>query len=402
MSNPILRTLTEADFEQSMRLSSFAFQYPLTAEQLEDRRAGFLTGNDYRVGIFDNKQLCAQATLLHLNVYVNGEVLSMGGIAGVSTWPEHRRHGYVALMLKELLAVMKKNGQTISMLHPFSFSFYRKFGWESYVEYKKYQLSADHLPSLRKRFSSKQLGAVERLQDWQSLASVYDRYAEQYNGMLKRNDSWWKERVSTRKPGIYAGAYNVHRELAGYLIYEVSNRVMTIHEFIALTKEAEQQLLLYIAQHDSMIESVTWTTPADDCFAYGLDNPRIKQEIIPYFMARIVDAEQFIAQYRFKPSDQDEEFSLCIEDEHAPWNNGNYKLRIASSGKATLTNDQATDNDNESQKLKLSIGTLTAWLLNYQKYEVLQRFEQLNGNEQAMKRLQSRIGEHTTYLTDFF
>jgi len=398
MGSPVLRTLTTADFEQSMELSSFAFQFPLSAEQLEDRRAGFLKGNDYRVGIFDNEQLCAQATLLHLNVYVNGEVLSMGGIAGVSTWPEHRRHGYVAHMIKELLVVMKENEQTISMLHPFSFSFYRKFGWESYIEYKKYELGSDHLPSLRKKFSSKRLGTVKRLDDWQHLASVYDHYAKQYNGMLERNASWWKERVSTRKPGIYAGAYNEEQELTGYIIYEVTNRVMTIHEFITLTAEAELQLLMYIAQHDSMVESVTWTAPADDCFAYGLDNPRVKQELIPYFMARIVDVERFIAHYRFKPSDQDQVFTLKIEDEHASWNNGNYELRIASSGKATLTKGER----NDSPELAISIGSLTAWLLNYQKYDVLQRFDQLTGDEQAMKRLQIRIEEHTTYLTDFF
>lgn len=400
MSSPILRALTKADFEQSMKLSSFAFQIPLSAEQLEDRRAAFLTSNDYRVGIFDSEQLCAQATLLHLNVYVNGETLSMGGIAGVSTWPEHRRHGYVAHMLKELLVIMKENGQTISMLHPFSFSFYRKFGWETYIEYKKYELSSDHLSSFRKKLSSKRLGPVKRLDDWQQLASIYDHYARRYNGMLERSANWWKERVSTRKPGMYVGAYNEQQELTGYIIYEVANRVMTIHEFITLTAEAEQQLLLYIAQHDSMIESVTWIAPADDCFAYGLDNPRIKQELIPYFMARIVDAERFIAQYRFMPSGQDEVYALRIEDEHAPWNNGYFELRIASSGKATLTKSEHKEDD--SPELTISIGSLTAWLFNYQKYNALQRFDQLTGDEQAMKRLQNRIEEHTTYLTDFF
>lgn len=400
MNSPTIRALTAADFEQSMKLSSFAFQYPLSTEQLEDRREGFLTSHDYRIGIFDNDNLCAQATLLHLNVYVNGELLSMGGIAGVSTWPEHRRHGYVAQMLQALLVTMKENGQTISMLHPFSFSFYRKFGWESYIEYKKYEISSDHLPALRNKFGTKQPGAVKRLEDWQPLAEIYDRYAKQYNGMLKRSDSWWKERISTRKPGIYAGSYNDQQQLTGYIIYEVVNRVMTIHEFIALTAQSEHQLLTYIAQHDSMIESVTWTAPANDCFAYGLDNPRIKQEIIPYFMARIVDVEHFVAQYCFNPSDHDEEFTLCIKDEHAPWNDGSFSLRIASSGKATLTMDERKDVD--SPKLEMSIGTLTAWLLNYQKYDVLQGFDQLVGDEQTMKRLQKRIGERITYLTDFF
>ncbi|MEK4248356.1 GNAT family N-acetyltransferase [Paenibacillus sp. FSL W7-1287] len=397
MNGPNLRALTTADFEESMKLSSFAFQYPLTAEQLEERRSSFLTDDVYQVGVFQHEQLCAQATLLHLNVYVNGELFSMGGIAGVSTWPEHRRHGYVARILKELLVKMKENGQSISMLHPFSFSFYRKYGWETYIEYKQYEMSADHLSSLRNKLSGKHLGTVKRVEDWQLLQTTYDRYAKRYNGMLQRGDKWWKESITKRKPGTYAGAYNDQGELDGYMIYEVANRIMTIHEFITLTAAAQQRLMLYIAQHDSMIDRLRWTAPSDDCFAYGLDNPRIKQELIPYFMARIVDVEPFIAQYPFEPSDQEEIFTLQISDEHAPWNNGHFELRIASSGKATLTKVELA-----SPQVIISIGALTSWLLNYQKWQVLKHVEQLEGSEQAMKRLQLRIREHTTYLTDFF
>src|SRR5690606_11674243 len=126
----IIKTLEDEHFQQSVSLSSFAFQFPLTAQQLEERKATFNQPEQTRLGVFKDEQLCAQATLLDLQTYIAGQAFHMGGIAGVSTWPEHRRNGYVASLLKELLLIMKQKGQSISMLYPFSFAFYRKYGWE--------------------------------------------------------------------------------------------------------------------------------------------------------------------------------------------------------------------------------------------------------------------------------
>src|SRR5690606_23956920 len=109
----VIKPLVQEHFQQSMDLSSFAFQYSLSQEQLESRRESFINHNQLRLGVFDGEQLCAQATLLHLNTYVAGKLFSMGGIAGVSTWPEHRRHGYVSRLLTELLTIMRKQGQSI-------------------------------------------------------------------------------------------------------------------------------------------------------------------------------------------------------------------------------------------------------------------------------------------------
>ena len=54
----------------------------------------------------------------------------MGGVAGVATYPEYRRSGYVKELLQHSLQTMKKDGYSVSMLHPFAVSFYRKYGWE--------------------------------------------------------------------------------------------------------------------------------------------------------------------------------------------------------------------------------------------------------------------------------
>lgn len=400
----VLKQLTEEHFQQSMDLSSFAFQYPLSPEQLEERRSSFT--KHMKLGVFKNDQLCAQATLIDFETYIAGKAFPMGGIAGVSTWPEHRRNGYVAKILKELLLIMKQKGQSISMLHPFSFAFYRKFGWESYIDHKKYELQAEQLTSLLREYQQRHhemKGEIVRLDDWKLLEQTYDQYAQAYNGMLKRTESWWQDVITVKKTGIYAAYRDRLGQIQGYIIYEVKNRQMTIHELIALTYEAEEQLLYYIAQHDSMVEKVYWTVPEDDTFVFGLSNPRIKQEIMPYFMARIVDVTAFIEQFPFEQAAEPEDYYIQLSDEQAEWNHGLFKLHIAADGKATIQRAEEEVNHGVTDNLIIaSIGALTSWLLYYQTWNTMVRFHKLEGSEFIMKRFQKRIPSRTTYLADFF
>ena len=95
--NPMeLRNLTFDDFDASVDLSQYAFQYSVTAEQREERRSRFKPEQVW--GIFDHDKLEAQLTVIPLQLYIQGRVFEMGGIAGVSSWPEHRRRGNVALL----------------------------------------------------------------------------------------------------------------------------------------------------------------------------------------------------------------------------------------------------------------------------------------------------------------
>lgn len=117
----IIRTVTEEHYEDSLDLSSFAFQMSMTNEERATRRSQFHPEEKW--GAFEEDKLLAQLTLLPLSVYINGKKFAMGGLAGVSTWPEYRRQGLVSQLLCHSLETMRQAGQTISMLHPFEFSF---------------------------------------------------------------------------------------------------------------------------------------------------------------------------------------------------------------------------------------------------------------------------------------
>ncbi|MFD2615173.1 GNAT family N-acetyltransferase [Paenibacillus gansuensis] len=387
-----LRQLTLEEFDQSMDLSSFAFQYPVSEDERESRRKLFKPERIW--GYFELGQLMAKAGLLPFTAWIQGKAYAMGGIAGVATWPEYRRRGLVAGLLKHLLQNMRDQGYSVSFLHPFEFSFYRKYGWETYCEYKNCTIETSKLPE-RTLYP----GRIERIQqDASRLNPIYEQYASKFSGTIHRDADWWEQAVFARKGGQIAVYSDSKGEDQGYVLYEVKERKFHIRELAALNDEAENALWTFIANHDSMIEKVEFRAPVSDGLSFKLSNPRIRQEITPYFMARIVDMDTFLQAYPFLPSNDEEFISIQVRDEHASWNEGVRMLRLGSGGQVTLLES----GPNETPALQADIQSWTALFMGYKRPAELHRIGRLQGALEDVLRLDKRIPAKETYLMDFF
>src|SRR5699024_11833078 len=75
-------------------------------------------------------KLTGKLHIMPLEVMINGQEYTMGGISFVATLPEYRRLGIAKKLLHHALVQMKEEGQVLAYLHPFLASFYRKYGWE--------------------------------------------------------------------------------------------------------------------------------------------------------------------------------------------------------------------------------------------------------------------------------
>ncbi|HZG76641.1 MAG TPA: GNAT family N-acetyltransferase, partial [Paenibacillus sp.] len=140
----LIRNLEPHELDESLTLSEFAFQYRVPPEEREARLASMKPRQQW--GAFVDGTLAAKYTLLDFETWIHGVKFAMGGLAGVATWPDYRRQGLVAKLLAHSLETMRARGQTVSFLHPFSFPFYRKFGWEYYTDLKKVEIPMAKLP----------------------------------------------------------------------------------------------------------------------------------------------------------------------------------------------------------------------------------------------------------------
>ncbi|MFC4810474.1 GNAT family N-acetyltransferase [Paenibacillus sp. GCM10023250] len=393
-----IRKLRREELSESVTLSEFAFQYELSDAEREEQ-VGRMNPDEHW-GFFEEGRLAAKLQLLNFHTWLNGRRFAMGGIAGVATWPEYRRNGMVARLLGQTLQTMREQGQTLSFLAPFKFEFYRRYGWETYVDYMRYEIPADKLP----KFEAPAGGTVRRIApDWEQLNPLYAEYAQRYNGMLVRDEDWWTKRHFKSKKGTVAVYENARGERRGYVHYQVKERTATIHELVCLDEEARRGLWKFIADHDSMIAKIVVKAPSDDQLPFLLHDPTIKQEKLAYFMARIVDAEAFLAQYAYAPRPDAEPLHLRITDPHAEWNQGIFRLQFAGGGTsaqaARLAGLEAPD---EEGLLSCSIQTLAALFLGYQTPSFMAGIGRLQGSPELVARLEAALPRRTTFLLDFF
>ncbi|UTE71213.1 GNAT family N-acetyltransferase [Rossellomorea marisflavi] len=311
----MIRTLEERDYSQSLQLSEYAFQYKLSEEEREQRREQM--GDQKIFGIFHDDHLAAKLHLMPFQTWFGERMIPMGGVAGVATYPEYRRNGYVRKLLLHSLEAMKEAGQFISMLHPFYIDFYRKFGWEVFASYRQMTVDQKDLSPL-----STATGTIRREGVTKEVMEAYDRYAKKHNGMLVRTDSWWKK----KEDQWHVATYHAD-EMEGYILYTISEGVMTVDEFLPLTPAARKGLWNFICQHDSMVLTVKVKLAEGEVLPLMLKNPRIKVEDYPYFMARVVDVEPFLKTY-LRNKETFEAFTLKVVDQHAPWNSAVWHLSM--------------------------------------------------------------------------
>lgn len=396
-----IRRLREDEIDAHLAISQFAFQYEIAKNDLDQAKKDVVV--DHIHGFFVDGQMAANLTILPLATYVNGHPVAMGGIAGVATWPEHRRRGMVAKLLRHSLNVMKEQGSLVSMLAPFSFAFYNRFGWVYCIDRKQYILDRADWPKFQ---ASK--GAIERTDHFQEIASVYETYAARFSGTLQRSEDWWQTRIKKGKQGIRALYRDENGVAQGYMIYQVKQSEMIVHEMVYLTVEAYQGLWNFIANHDSMANQVKIIVPTNDGLPFLLPNPRIKQEIFPYFMARIVDVEPFLRQYSFISQTSEAELNVCVTDPNALWNEAIFTISWSADGiqQVDVQRVEAAQFQEIGMSLQncltCDIQTLTAMLFGYQRPSTLASIGSVQGTSEAVTAWEQAIPAQTTFLYDFF
>ncbi|TMN22412.1 GNAT family N-acetyltransferase [Lentibacillus cibarius] len=382
---------TTKDADAIFALSQFAFQYTLSAEAFEHKKQE--AERHIIWGWMSDDELAAKVHLIPLSCYINGKPFAMGGVSSVATWPEYRRQGLVRKLLHHALTYMRQNGQTLSFLHPFSYAFYRKYGWEHAFSQKQYSLP---VTSLKRKWDT--TGCVRRI-DWDIhlLHDIYTEYAKCFNGTLVRDAKWWEERV-LQDNWHKAVAYSADGTAEGYILYKATDKKLIVHEMVYNTLNARMLLLQFIANHDSMAETVEMIVPENDNLALLLDEPSFEQKISPYFMARIIDVSAFLKHYPFQQGRQ-VSIALHIDDEFLPENDGVYQLRQTGS-EINVTRLQS---DTQSQKaIYCNVQYLTSMMLGFKRPNELYDAGLIHGEQDAVKQLDIIIPGRQTFFPDFF
>ena len=345
------------------------------------------------LGWFDGDKLISQVSVYPFKVNIFGRIFDMGGLTGVGTYPEYANMGLMNKLMQQALADMRERKQSISYLYPYSFPYYRRRGWEIISDKMTFEVRDYQLPK-----SKKVPGYVERLEvEHPDIKLVYEIFSSNKHAAMIRDDLAWDEYWRWDLEEITAAVYyNQSHEPQGYLLYWISEDILHIKEMVYHNQEARNGLWNFVSAHFSMVTKVVGNTYMDEPLAFWLEDGDIKETISPYYMARIVDAEQFISQFPFKKLGEEFTLTFQLHDPILVWNQGVFTLQVSPTGQGNLTRS------NEQPVASFDIQTLTTMLLSYKRPTYLAEIGRLNAEQETVERLENLIERQTPYFSDYF
>src|SRR5699024_10457880 len=333
-------------------------------------------------------KLAGKLHIIPLEVFIEEETFTMGGISSVATWPEHSGNKIAEKLIKQSLQDLQKNNTTLAYLHPFNAGFYRRFGFELAFNSVNYIIPIEKL-----RHDWKKLGFIERDSiNLDELNQVYEIFIQQFNGGLKRDEKWWQERVLTDNQAETILIKDDNGTPQAYLIYKYKENCLEVIEMAYSNQAYKESIYHFIMKHQSSIKEVKISTYESDLLDYIVSDSTFSKNITTYFMARIVSLQSFLEKYPFKIVGN-EYINLFVQDDFLPDNTGFYQV---------LDNKVIRKEVTDQNYLVINISDLAALLMGYKTIKELQTLDRIQGNEQEINKLKLSFNPKNTYLLDYF
>jgi predicted acetyltransferase len=235
----------------------------------------------------------ASATVLPLEVFVDGRTVPMGGIAAVTTDPAYRRRGYAGELMRAVLWGMREREMHLSMLNPFAHAFYRAYGWELATEAVAYTLKPTDLSTSPEQ---RHVRAYTE-EDLPRMMSLFEKVAAEHSCCVRRSEGRWRQVLARQE--WWAAVYEREGGIEGYILYRMSDwredrephRTLSVQELVWRRTEAWEALISFLAAQDPLVFEIKYNTPRGDLLHPYLRSSYVKAEIETEFMLRLVDVE---------------------------------------------------------------------------------------------------------------
>lgn len=189
----IKRLTTEQEIFESQHLIDTAFLHPWDEDESRKRAAAEAkdveSHTQDRWALFDDAgSMVASIHTMRHRMAFGGQSVPFGEVHMVGSLPEGRGGGNVRALMAEVLQDFKARGDVFAMLIPFSFAFYRKFGFELAARTLEQRVPIEQLVSMSCDFA---VTRVSSEQDVAVIRGLYDAFASTRNLAELRGDAAW-------------------------------------------------------------------------------------------------------------------------------------------------------------------------------------------------------------------
>ena len=341
-------------------------------------------------------QSCLQ--LLPYRMKLRGGEVTVPYIVGVGTWPEYRGQGLVKKLLQYADDVMKEREYDISILLPFQYDFYRKYGWEVCYDlliYREVELTPTSAISKQQKRTAK-VGSFRKVvmdEDLKTLSDCYFKYMKGYNGYIIRSQNEWSKIIKDIELDHgFAYIYEYNNEAQGYILYTIENKTLTIQELVHNTATAKHNLLNLAISHVGQVDHVIRKAPFWDTDYLSMLDSRGKLEKETFVMGRIHDLIGAISGLNY----MGDPFVIQVKDTFYEENNGCYEIK-QRNGKAKVSRVM------EEPDIIVDIQTLSQLLWGYLSVQNVYRESRLSClKEEALQELGKLFPPMYNYMTEIY
>ncbi len=236
-------------------------------------------------------------------MHLCGAEIPAATIGGVGTEPEFRRGGKVRAIFEAMAAEGDRRGIPLTVLHPFSFAYYRKFGFERVADHRVLEFPMSAL-SYIPRYSD--LVRCTTDEHRAALATVYNTFAA-HRQLLPTRTAHAFNLGGERRTYL---SYGASGEADGYIILDIEkyfwvNQMVSVnlnvHEMAFTDTEALMKLLGFMRMFEGELESVKLHNCAmmPEVELRLRNYTHTKITVIPDLMARINDVEMLLGMVKY-------------------------------------------------------------------------------------------------------
>jgi predicted acetyltransferase len=323
-SIPEIRAAQRDEIDQVLLVRSEAFGLPREAWPAADA----LTDRDLeqvRV-LVCGKRVVSCLEIKAAEVIIGDAVLPMGGVCNVATLPSERNKGHASSLMRDTLRTLRSQSLCTSILFPFSFRYYRKFGYELAGNHCQFWCRPHNLPA----FSEHRWCRPATREDVADLVRIYTEVSRRRSCALVRSEARWLEILNS---DLFQIVVYDRVDPAGYLIVRdgldhYGGKLLAVEELSAESSEARRGMIGYLARYTG--EAIEWCASSADLTESGVMRsvaplregfkPRGIATVRPMFQFRVVDLLMALRARAPVYSEVTGELSLQIRDDHVPEN----------------------------------------------------------------------------------
>ena len=266
-----IRQLTPTEFVHYEAICQKVFFHEprVNSRQKLQDPAAHASEDDLIWGAFNEAgNMCAGLVVIPLTLRMNTAASLANAIGGVVTLPEARGQRCIHQIMAAAFRHMREGGQVFSILYPFSFPYYRQFGYEMALADQRAEIPLERF--FHYKYPAR-LESIDANADAAPFKLVYEKFTAQYNLAIVRTDENWAEMLD-RDPYDDLAFTFLHRDEAGhpdaYVLYTVDKNEeegdkLDIEELAWTTPAGLHAIFGFFGKLGAEFTHIIWSPPSD-------------------------------------------------------------------------------------------------------------------------------------------